>query len=390
MSIFAFLASLAAILIISRRNLAAAIITGALLLGLIALPFDKLIDRIVFTFTDYEIIILTLAVGIIPLIGGAMKKSGQIDSLVENVRIKQKHMLAFSPALMGLLPMPGGALLSAPIMERSGHGVPDQVVAAANDWFRHLFILAYPLAPALIVLTGITGLDIYESILYILPFGVVATVIGYVFFLRKVDGDIVRPNGFSFKGLMVPLGVVLSAPLIDFVLKKLFGLGNTATFIGVVVGLILSLVLSVKKLPLLGLIKEMRPWNFALIIIGMFMYLYIFEATDIGRIIAGLPLPPLLLAVTAGFALGFLTGRVHLPGSIIFPVYLAASGAITPFIFSLIYVGIYFGYIISPVHPCLVVTCEYFRIPIRDMIKKLAVPTAIVIGLIIGISSFII
>ncbi len=390
MSIFAFLASLAAILIISRRNLAAAIITGALLLGLIALPFDKLIDRIVFTFTDYEIIILTLAVGIIPLIGGAMKKSGQIDSLVENVRIKQKHMLAFSPALMGLLPMPGGALLSAPIMERSGHGVPGEVVAAANDWFRHLFILAYPLAPALIVLTGITGLDIYESILYILPFGVVATVIGYLFFLRKVDGSIARPNGFSFKGLMVPLTVILSAPLIDFVLKKLFGLGNTATFIGVVVGLILSLVLSVKKLPLLGLIKEMRPWNFALIIIGMFMYLYIFEATDIGPIIAGLPLPPLLLAVTAGFALGFLTGRVHLPGSIIFPVYLAAAGAITPFIFSLIYVGIYFGYIISPVHPCLVVTCEYFRIPIRDMIKKLAAPTAIVMGLIVAISSFII
>ena len=299
-------------------------------------------------------------------------------------------MLAFSPALMGLLPMPGGALLSAPIMERSGHGVSDQVVAAANDWFRHLFILAYPLAPALIVLTGITGLDIYENILYILPFGVVATVIGYLFFLRRVDGDIVRPNGFSFKGLMVPLIVILSAPLIDFVLKKLFGFGNTATLIGVVIGLILSLVLSVKKLPLLGLIKEMRPWNFALIIIGMFMYLYIFEATDIGHIIAGLPLPPLLLAVTAGFILAFLTGRVQLPGTIIFPVYLAATGAITPFIFALIYVGTYFGYIISPVHPCLVVTCEYFRIPIRDMIKKLAVPTAIVMGLIVGISSLII
>jgi hypothetical protein len=318
-----------------------------------------------------------------------MKKSGQIDSLVANVRIRQKHMLAFSPALMGLLPMPGGALLSAPIMERSGHGVPDNIVAAANNWFRHLFILAYPLAPALIVLTGITGLDIYRSIVYILPFGVVAAVLGYMFFLRSVNGEIERPDGFSFKGLMIPLTVILSAPLLDFILKKLFGLGNTATLIGVIVGLILSLVLSPVKLPLGALVKEMKPWNFAFIIIGMFLYLYIFEATDIGHIIAGLPLPPLLLAILAGFALGFLTGRVHLPGSIVFPVYLAAAGGITPFIFTLIYVAVYFGYIISPVHPCLVVTCEYFRVSIRDMLKKLAIPTALIMVLII-ILAFII
>lgn len=383
MNILAFLASLAVILIISRRSLALGIIAGALVLGVVTLPFRTFLDRLVFTLTDYKILAMSIAVGIIPLIGGAMKKSGQIDSLVENVRIRQKHMLAFAPALMGLLPMPGGALLSAPIMERSGHGVPDDIVAAANNWFRHMFLFIYPLAPALIVLTAITALDLYLCILYVLPFTVVATVMGYLFFLRKVDGDIIRKNGFSLKGLLVPLSVILSAPLLDFILKKFFGLSNTATLIGVITGLTLSLLFNRAKLPLLSLFKEMKPWNFALIILGMFLYLHIFEKTDIGQSIAELPLPPLLLAITAGFALGFLTGRVHLPGSIVFPVYLTGVGHITPYVFALIYIAIYFGYINSPVHPCLVVTCEYFHISIRDMLKKLAIPTAIIMALII-------
>lgn len=389
MNILVFLASLAVIIIISRRSLAFGIIAGALVLGVVTLPFKTFLDRLVVTCTDYEILAMSVAVGIIPLIGGAMKKSGQIDSLVENVRIRQKHMLAFAPALMGLLPMPGGALLSAPIMERSGHGVPPNIVATANNWFRHMFLFVYPLAPALIVLSAITNLDLYLCILYVLPFTIIATVIGYMFFLRSVKGDIIGKNGFSLKGLLIPLTVISSAPLLDFILKKFFGLGNTATLIGVAVGLTLSLALSAVKLPLGNLVKEMKPWNFALIIHGMFLYLHIFEKTDIGQSIAELPLPPLMLAIVAGFALGFLTGRVHLPGSIVFPVYLTGVGSITPFVFALIYIAIYFGYINSPVHPCLVVTCEYFHISIRDMLKKLALPTALIMALIIALALII-
>ena len=70
------------------------------------------------------------------------------------------------------------------------------------------------------------------------------------------------------------------------------------------------------------------------------------------------------------------TGRVQLPVSIILPIYLASGDDITRLVFGLIYTAIYFGYIISPVHPCLIVTCEYFGIPVKAMIVRLAVPTA--------------
>ena len=90
------------------------------------------------------------------------------------------------------------------------------------------------------------------------------------------------------------------------------------------------------------------------------------------------------LAITAGSVLAFFTGRVQLPASIILPIYLGAVGGITLYVFALIYIAIFFGYIISPVHPCLVVTCEYFGVSIRTMLKKLAAPTAIVILIVLA------
>lgn len=381
-----FLTSLAAILIISRKNLALGLCCGAITLGLFNLPIVELWNQIVLTVTDPSIILLTLAMGIVPLIGGTMKESGQVESLVNNLRIKKRYLLALSAALMGLLPMPGGALLSAPILEKGGEGVESDLICAINNWFRHLLILVYPLCPALIVSCKIAGLDVYVAIAYILPGFALALILGYFFLLRPVHGNRIYTAAFSRSGLMVPLAVILCAPALDFTLKRLFSIGTAATFIGVSCGLMLSMLLSQRRLNLKDIVIGMRPWNFALIILGMFLYLHIFQASDTGRIIAVLPLPPIVLSVTAGFVLSLFTGRVQLPASIIFPVYLAATEHITPFIFALIYIAIYFGYIISPLHPCLVVTCEYFRIPIKNMVYRLAMPTAIVIVVVLAVT----
>ncbi|MBD3170481.1 MAG: DUF401 family protein [candidate division Zixibacteria bacterium] len=372
-----FIISLAVILTISQRNLPLALFLGAIILGAFTQSFSTMLERVLFTVTNPSIIFLTAAMIIIPVIGGAMKENGQIDSLVNNIRIPKRHMMPFSAALMGLLPMPGGALLSAPILDKAGKDIDSTLVATINNWYRHLFILVYPLAPALIVAAEIADIDVYHAILYLLPWALLANVLGYFFYLRKVHGKISHPAGFSRMGLIIPLVVILAAPFIDFVLKKFFGFGNEATLIGVSAGLFLSAALSHKKVNLWKVVVTMKAWNFGLIILGMFLYLHIFQASNARELIAGLPLPPLILAVTAGFVLGASTGRVHLPASIIFPVYLGIVNNITPFYFAVVYTSIYFGYIISPVHPCLVVTCQYFGIPIKDIIKDLAIPTLI-------------
>ncbi|MDH4158219.1 MAG: DUF401 family protein [candidate division Zixibacteria bacterium] len=374
-----FLVSLAGILVISKKSLPLALVCGALLLGLFTLPISVIVERVIFTLTDASILFLAIAMGIVPMLGGTMTDSGQVESLVRNVRLDRRFLLPFSASLMGLMLMPGGALLSAPIVEKGGENIPDDLKAVINNWFRHSFILIYPLAPSLIVAAEITGLDVYRAIIYLLPGFVVASGLGYVFFLRQVHGRLVFREKFSLPGLMVPLAIILCAPFLDFVLKRAFSIGTQATLIGAATALVLSTLLSRRKLDLRDITIRTKPWNFALIIVGMFLYLHIFQSSRASDLIAALPLPPRMLAVTAGFLLGLLTGRVQLPASIILPVYLAAVGSVTPFVFALIYIAIYFGYVTSPVHPCLVVTCEYFHVPIKDMIMKMAPATAIII-----------
>jgi integral membrane protein (TIGR00529 family) len=383
-----FIISLTVILIVARRNLPLALFCGAIILGIFTLPLITIFDKIIFTFTDLSVIFLACAMGIIPMIGGTMKESGQMDDLVNNLRIGKKGIMALAPALMGMLPMPGGALLSAPIIERAGEGIANDLKVAINNWFRHLFVLVYPLSSALIASAKIANLSVYTAFLFLLPTFFFALFLGYIFLVRKVQGNIKYTNPFSLKGLLIPLGIILIAPFLDFILKTIWMLPiiEIATLIGVSFAFIISLIASRVVLNLKDIARKMKPWNFTLIILGMFVFLNIFKASNVAELIASIPLPPETLCVVAGFILGFTTGRVLLPASIILPVYLT-MGTITPFIFAVIHTSIFFGYILSPVHPCVCITLEYFNVSMKNFFRLTAPPVFIIfcIALLISI-----
>ncbi len=382
-----FIISLLAILFVARRSLPLALFCGALILGFFTLPVQMTLQLIWRTVIDPSVLLLGLAMGFIPMIGGAMKESGRMDDLVNNMRIGKKGVMALAPAMMGLLPMPGGALLSAPILEKGGVGVRDDLKVAINDWFRHLFVLIYPLSSALIASAKIVNLNVYNAALYLLPTFAFALLLGYMFLLRKVHGRIDYEDPFSPKGLLVPLAIVLVAPVLDFSLKRFFHLPvkELATLIGVATAFGISILVSQSRLNVLRIARKMKAWNFTLIIIGMFIFLNIFRASNAASLIGSIPLPPLTLCVVAGFALGVATGRIILPSSIILPVYLTHS-AITPITFAVTYSSIFFGYVISPVHPCVGVSLEYFKVQMKDFLKLLIIPTAIIFFLLLILS----
>ncbi|MCD5408365.1 DUF401 family protein [Candidatus Bipolaricaulota bacterium] len=136
-----------------------------------------------------------------------------------NLRLGRRAFYALSPAIMGMLPMPGGALLSAPLLERAGGAAPE-VRAAINVWFRHALLLVYPISSSLIATTKLAGLDVWQVIPYQLPALAVAAALGYLFLLRRVSGDMDYRGAFSPAGLLIPLGIILVAPALDFVLKR--------------------------------------------------------------------------------------------------------------------------------------------------------------------------
>ena len=381
----AFVLSIASIFIISRRSFPLALVVGGLILGLLTITPIKVYTQIVDTITNVDILLLAIAVSVIPLIGGIMEYSGELDLLLNNLRIGKRGLLILVPALVGMLPMPGGALLSAPMVQKVASEESGELKTAINIWFRHLLILIYPLSAALIAATKIVGFTVYDVLPYLLVWFVLAFALGYLFFLVKISDKHTHKPDFSLRGLLIPISILMVAPVIDFAIQRAFILKykSISTLVGVLMSLILAVRLSPKRINYRKIITKMRPWEFGAIILGMFIFFNIFKVSPIADRIAGIEVSPITLSIWGGFLLGFATGRVQLPASIILPIYLTKSGNMSGFVFSLIYVSIFFGYVISPVHPCVAITVSYFKTSMMGFIKKCILPVAIIMLIVV-------
>ena len=98
----------------------------------------------------WQSVSLGLIVISILILSRLMTEVGQLRRIVEQFsRLVRSERLtsAVMPALIGLLPMPGGALFSAPMVETACQGkeVSPEAKTALNYWFRHLWECCWPL-----------------------------------------------------------------------------------------------------------------------------------------------------------------------------------------------------------------------------------------------------
>jgi integral membrane protein (TIGR00529 family) len=376
-----FFLAIAALLIISTRNFALAMFVGAFILGIFTMCPSQLVAEFLDAISDISTILLALTVGLIPLIGGTLKHSGQMDDLVDNLRVGKKAFLAVSPALIGMMPMPGGALLSCPLVQKSGEDVSQNVMAGLNVWFRHVLYLVYPLAPALIVSTKVAELSVYQVFPYLVPFFFFSLLLGYVFFLRNVPGRIEYEKQFKLKKLVPPLTVIFLAPILDFSLKGILFPEELATLIGVTVSLILALIVgNVGTRSLLKIMKDAKPWNFAMMIMGIMVFLDVFAASRIPELILKINISAEILCVVVAFLLGFGTGRIVTPAGIVIPMFLTKFGSISSITFAITYFSMFLGYVMTPVHPCVSLTAEFFKVNTKDFLKVILPPTLIALA----------
>ena len=378
-----FLVAITLILIIAKRSLWLALVVGALCLGIFNLSLSELRNVAWQTISDIPILLLAIAVGLIPLIGGSLRASHLLTDLVENLQVKRKVFLGFSPALMGLLPIPGGALLSAPMLIQAGDDISNEDYAAINVWFRHILILIYPLG-SLLPCSKMANLNIYKIILYVLPAFVILFFLGYFFFLRRIEGDMPKPKDFNLRKLLVPLVIILIAPAVHIVLSNNGVMDEISLLIGISISLLLTFFIG--KLNFndsISIIKKMKPWKYFLIIIGVFLFLHTFEASSVSQEISKIVFSKSFLIIFMGAFLSLVTGRVQLPISILIPIFLATYGAeqLTPLTFAIMYVAVYIGYMISPVHPCVSVSIEFFDSKYKNFAAKLILPSLIGFGL---------
>ncbi len=387
-----FIVSIILIMLIARKSLWLALFAGALFLGAINLPFRDLYVITHFTLIDQKIVLLASVVGIIPLIGGGLQMSGLMKDLTNNLQMKKRVYLGFSPALMGLLPIPGGALLSAPMLNRSGTDIEPETYTVINIWFRHILILIYPLG-ALLPCSKMGNFNVYQAMMYIFPIFIVLFILGYFFFLHPIKGNMPRPHKFNIKKLLIPLFIIISAPIIHTILNFTSLMDETALVIAVSVTFILTFLFGKMKFKeLFPLLKKMKPWNYFLIIIGLFLFLRIFQATAIAGKISQLSFSLIFFIIVIAGILSFVTGRVQLSMSILIPIFLTKFGTdqFTIIAFVIMYISVYLGYMISPIHPCVNVSIKYFKTSYWEFVKKALILTIIGFIMLFILSLFVI
>lgn len=377
-----FFIVLALILIFSKKELGIILTFAALIFGF--LTHVNVVLSLITVFTNPSIIFLAISVTLIPILGGIMEESGLILELVEKLRISKKLALILSPALFGLLPVPGGALMSAPIVDQIDVSLNSERKVGINVWYRHSLLLIYPISSAILVSSVLSGIPLYFIVLaLVFPF-ILMNLIGYIFLLRSVEKGI-KSTDRDIKRVLHNLLPIIIAPIIDFLGRTFFNFTVPEMFL--LIGMCISIIIALKftKFSVYNLreiSKKMKIWRFPLLIIAMFLFLEIFIQSGVPEDIGSLKLP-FYLFIFISFFLGFATGRVQLPISILIPIYLFQNSVfIMPLLdFTFIYFAVYLGYLMTPLHPCLAYNIKYFKTNYKSSFKYLAIPTFTCLGL---------
>ncbi|MCR8433868.1 MAG: DUF401 family protein [Crenarchaeota archaeon] len=366
-----FLVSISVMLILAKKNLWLAIFVAGLILAFSTSNSINVIFNALIKMSSIDNILLAFALMEIPLIGKLLE-----NPLTENISFLDRRVASvMGPAIFGFLAVPGGAVLSCPLVDRIiGNDLPINKKAALNVWFRHIIFFVYPLSTALIVAVALSGLDLVVAIAYMFPMLIVSVIIGYMFYLRGLSGG-KNAGGNLYPGAIT---IIILAPVVQIV-ADILGLSmELSAFLGVTVAFLLSIFyVKITFREVFAIARRVEAWEFGLVYLAIMFYGYVFAQTSVSNVIYSLSPPRLLLAVIIPFLMGIATGRVQLALTILIPLYKGLFGVIDYFILTAMYTASSAGYLMSPVHPCLVLTSKYFRLNLHNAIKEIALPSVL-------------
>ncbi|MFH1686989.1 MAG: DUF401 family protein [bacterium] len=285
---------------------------------------------------------------------------------------------AVMPPLIGLMPMPGGALLSAPLVAQvtKDRPYPQELRTATNYWFRHVAEFCWPIYPGLILTEAITGLPLYHVSLLQAPMTLIMIVIGAVAYLRHLDSARTGPVhlGRGLGGLLAAVWPIVLAIAVYGVFKIELSLAVLFA-IGAVI-----LVSRPRPALLWSAVKQGMSWKLMLLVFGTLSFQTVLELAgaigSIPHLANQLHLPPELVIFLVCFVAGLLTGMVAAYvalGYTILAAYLYQPQIVPGYIL-LAYLGGYVGIMLSPTHLCLILTNEYFGSNLSLVYRRLALP----------------
>ena len=365
------------VMVYKRVNLGITLNLTASLLALLSISWLEIPTIIYNTSVDLSTISVVFASFGIMVMSQLYKETRVINDLSESLsRIikNSKLLVSILPAIMGLLPVAGGALMSAPLVEAETDklGLKAEKKSYVNVWFRHTIFPVYPISQILILTAKLTGLTLTSIIVRQIPIVISMIVAGYLIGLWKTTSAGRRKeNSRTNLSSELKRFAITFLPILATIIAVV-GLGidvSIAAFLGVAV-LVLIAKPSFKVFQ-----KPFRNWatyGIPLAAFGAFFLRSVVEATELseifGAFVANGSVDNLLLLIAIPAVLAFFVGS-PLGGVAISYSILEGIVNFTAKSAALLFISSYLGYIIAPTHLCLVLTADYFKCSLGKIYK---------------------
>ncbi|MFC1909826.1 DUF401 family protein [Chloroflexota bacterium] len=386
----ALLISIVCILVLLRLRLhpGYAIFVGGVVISLTAMPVSAAPSLLWQAFWNFETLTLLVVVVAALAMSSIMQQKGLLLELAGTMeKVTPKLAIHVIPAVIGLVPMPAGAVVSATaggdLSKKLGLN-PEQSTFT-NYWFRHIWELSLPVYSNVIAASILLRVSLSTMLATMFPMTVLAVLSGLLvswWTLRKAP---------LRTGKRPPIKTIIyklfraSWPILLLVIMVLAGLEAIIAF-----PVVLALLAIVQRASLKQVGKALRQgadYKILFLVYAVIFYKIIIESSDAALSVFSdmqmLGVPVMALLVILPLLIGFITGVSIAYVGISFPLLLpiiAPETGINHYALLLAFTSGIVGMHLSPLHLCLVLSAEYFKARLINVFKYLVPPSLLMVA----------
>ncbi len=383
----ALIISIAVILLLIRKGTAIclSILAGAVTLGLLSLG-QKSFEVLLLSAVSPETIRIVCLVIAAFTLGYSMEYLGLFEELQKAAeRLTHKFSVSLLPLLVGLLPMPGGALVSAVMIRNlvKKYGLTPEESTFINYWFRHVWVTVWPLYPSIIIATAVVEVSPARIAKACWVIGLTAFTSALI---SAVKLGILRRRFFSFDWRSLA-SMTKSFYPIAFVAIFVLLLRTSMLYTLIVAIAIVYVHKKAKIRDIISILKKTLDPKIIVLIFAVMGYKALIEYTNSAKIffthLKEFGIPAFAASFAVAFLVGFATGIELSYSSVALPLLTAFTGvgsSLVPSKLMLVIAGGFCGVMLSPMHLCFALTCEYFHADASKVYRYL-IPSVVVVAL---------
>jgi uncharacterized protein len=378
-------------------------LNSVLVAVLFAFPVLDLVRSMLGALVAQDTLNLALAVYLVLMLAELMRRTHAMDDMVVALQVlvpDGRLTLAMMPLMIGMMPMLGGAMFSAPMVNEVGARlyVTAERKTFINYWFRHAMEYVFPLYSSLLVMAALLGVSVFDFIRVSWPLTFVALGSGILWGLVGIGKD---AQGRTLPDHLATPGCVASPVMRPAEAWRRL-LQSTWPLLAVIVAvavlrlhMVLSLVSVITLFLLVNqigpgqwwqLLKRSFPVGTFSAIFGVMIFKYVLEdagaVAQIPAALGTLGLPAMLVAFVVPMMVGLLTGTAAAALALSVPLVapLLVGGSMEAMGAGVwLFVGGFTGVLLSPLHLCLALTRVYFEANWGPLYRRIVPSVALVV-----------